>query len=576
MGNIISSIEIRNFRSFINLKLENISSFTALTGLNNAGKSNVLRALNLFFNGEVEPGSPLNFTRDFNLHAQKKKQRKEISIAIEFTLPNSFKIRKEINQALGDPLIEEGPGVYKVHIEKLWRKSETSSAGILSKIAVNKQDYSSLHLNVEKFLSLFKYRYIPHGANPLDFLSADSVGFLLEVYRRLKPEHGEVENFLKLLDSSAEELWKEVSLQLSNALGTSLLIKGRIPNNLTELIRLLPIEYEIQSDKGFAIATSLQGAGIQLYVALHLLYLLDSLEPGRSFGWRQAFIWGIEEPENSLHKTLESELAAFFKNKASTNVRFQAIASTHSEIFASYSQSIIVLRLESTNNSTEVDIYNHSQIREGLQAMSSLGIGAYIEPILANPASHIILVEGKTDSLLIKRALQCIGLSEKYQVISPEDANLAQSGGEGVIKKLLNDLWNHLAFRPAEVYILLDWDTKLLNKIKEVVKSLKKQRGGGENIKLAKLDENCADGRISRDFKGIELFLSHDFYEKKLFEKIENISRTTDDKIVLIETSLYGKQTKPQIQKIYSNEQLDCSDIKPLICAIKKFLQNTG
>jgi AAA15 family ATPase/GTPase len=51
---MISELSIRNFRS---IAAADISTnwITTLVGANDAGKSNVLRALNLFFNGETNP-----------------------------------------------------------------------------------------------------------------------------------------------------------------------------------------------------------------------------------------------------------------------------------------------------------------------------------------------------------------------------------------------------------------------------------------------------------------------------------------------------------------------------------------
>lgn len=50
----IRSIQIKRFRSILNLKLnlDSLEHITTICGANNAGKTNVLRAINLFFNPE--------------------------------------------------------------------------------------------------------------------------------------------------------------------------------------------------------------------------------------------------------------------------------------------------------------------------------------------------------------------------------------------------------------------------------------------------------------------------------------------------------------------------------------------
>ena len=72
---IINRIIIRDFRS-ISVLAQNITSgFLPIVGANNSGKSNILRALNLFFNNETEPGRPLNIYEDFHNPSRKKKRK---------------------------------------------------------------------------------------------------------------------------------------------------------------------------------------------------------------------------------------------------------------------------------------------------------------------------------------------------------------------------------------------------------------------------------------------------------------------------------------------------------------------
>lgn len=47
---MIEKIEIQYFRSIYRISFTNVSSINILTGKNDVGKSNVLKALNLFFN----------------------------------------------------------------------------------------------------------------------------------------------------------------------------------------------------------------------------------------------------------------------------------------------------------------------------------------------------------------------------------------------------------------------------------------------------------------------------------------------------------------------------------------------
>ena len=65
---IIQSIEITNFRSIVKLEKNfSVSDLNIVVGKNDIGKSNFLKALNLFFNGETDIGKPFSFTEYKNV-----------------------------------------------------------------------------------------------------------------------------------------------------------------------------------------------------------------------------------------------------------------------------------------------------------------------------------------------------------------------------------------------------------------------------------------------------------------------------------------------------------------------------
>ena len=88
---LIESIQIKNFRSIRNLKLQS-SNFNIFVGLNDAGKSNFLKALNLFFNEQTDYNKPFDFLTDFSyLFPKNSHNTKEIKITIKFAIPNGYK-----------------------------------------------------------------------------------------------------------------------------------------------------------------------------------------------------------------------------------------------------------------------------------------------------------------------------------------------------------------------------------------------------------------------------------------------------------------------------------------------------
>ena len=63
---IIKRIEINYFRSAYSASLKNCKAINIFTGGNDAGKSNILKALNLFFNNETELNIPFSFQDDLS------------------------------------------------------------------------------------------------------------------------------------------------------------------------------------------------------------------------------------------------------------------------------------------------------------------------------------------------------------------------------------------------------------------------------------------------------------------------------------------------------------------------------
>lgn len=67
---IIREIKIINFRSIrsLNRKLAP-THLNIFVGQNDQGKSNILRALNLFFHGDTDIGVPFRFEDDYSYYA---------------------------------------------------------------------------------------------------------------------------------------------------------------------------------------------------------------------------------------------------------------------------------------------------------------------------------------------------------------------------------------------------------------------------------------------------------------------------------------------------------------------------
>jgi hypothetical protein len=76
----------------------------------------------------------------------------------------------------------------------------------------------------------------------------------------------------------------------------------------------------------FEMGESEQGSGMQSLVMFETLHLIDRDYFPR-FGWKQAAIWAVEEPESSLNTVLEAHAGFFYEGSLPTG----AVGSRSSE-----------------------------------------------------------------------------------------------------------------------------------------------------------------------------------------------------------------------------------------------------
>ena len=136
---MITDISIKYFRSITSMNIS-VSDLNMLVGLNDVGKSNILKALNLFFMGETDYNEKYSFENDFSkLFPQKSKKAKEITIKITFNIPSNYK------------------GTGKYVWEKRWRREGL----VKDEITTIKGEEISPRSRIPNLLRKIVYRYVP-------------------------------------------------------------------------------------------------------------------------------------------------------------------------------------------------------------------------------------------------------------------------------------------------------------------------------------------------------------------------------------------------------------------------------
>lgn len=297
----IKQIQIKNFRSIVNstISADNINIFV---GLNDAGKSNVLKALNLFFNEETEPGVAFDFENDYSKFATVRKNKaKEISIIVTFSIPSNFRDNEDV--------------VWK----KVWRHDGLYSDNF-------KELSFSPYSKVPTLIKRVKYKYVPavKSNNYFKLLLSD-------LYISIAQEvNGELNEKAKEYSISLNSFTHRISEIVEENIG----IKSGLtmPSNQAEIFKKLI--FVTNDDSGNDIDLSFRGDGIK---AMHIPAILKyiSEHDNQASGMRTVpytHIWGYEEPENGVELRKCFELSSELYNYSYS---IQQFITTHSPGFYS-------------------------------------------------------------------------------------------------------------------------------------------------------------------------------------------------------------------------------------------------
>lgn len=420
---IIKSIRIKNFRSIRNELIE-AKNMNIFVGLNDAGKSNVLKALNLFFNGQTDYGVMFDFQKDFSYYFPVTSHgTKEIVIEIKFIIPDSYK--------------EKGIFTWK----KVWRINDYTDELITNEKGERPSDRS----RVPGTLKRIRYRYVPAVKSKEYYKSLLSDLYFTVSAVLDSPLEASVNNFSRVL--------QEYTVQISNQVSERIHISSKlsIPENLSELFKTLEFETQNNNMDGL-VALDKRGDGIQArHIPIILKYIADEDQKTRNQGsMKVATIWGFEEPENGVELSKAFEMANDFEDFSQD---IQMFITTHSPAFYMKNndeavQVIYVSQGEKTEGSKMKYDYTSANVGQ------FMGLMPIVAPYIAEQEEKItkskklieenifidiptIMVEGKTDKQYLELAIKLY--SEKlFEKIKEGKLRIFSKEGAGGCKKLID------------------------------------------------------------------------------------------------------------------------------------------
>ena len=313
----ITKIEIHNFRSARNLVISP-QRLAVLVGRNDSGKSNVLRALNLFFNNQTGSGDNLRFDVDHNIFNQPNRRAKEISVKLDIELPPTY------HATNGDFVVWEkrwrasGP-VGPVQGEYRGQRRVKSARGksLIEEVEIPKKS------NVHTLLRNIHFIYVPAIKDPEYFskLRASIYDVIAEVADQTFRESSR--DFEQSISDQLYDLTTEIT--------TSLGLQSRLalPRDMSHIFESLDFLSEGQN-----ISLDVRGDGIKArHIPLILKFMADKRRSLQGKGAPpHLFIWGYEEPENNLELASCMELADQFWDFVNDGIS-QVFLTTHSPVF---------------------------------------------------------------------------------------------------------------------------------------------------------------------------------------------------------------------------------------------------
>lgn len=503
---VLAYVRVENFRSIRSITLSDLGDYLPIVGLNSSGKSNVLRALNLFFTGNVdEAGDPLDFQTDYSSHAPSGK-KKEVAVTVGIRLGETFKVPRQKD-------FEQQHGITDViYIRRQWN---------LALDNVSSQDTFRFGANVNAldvaapdevgavlaYIRAVRFVYIPNHARPADLIRQELAPLQATLVQRLRStavyRNMAVNDLLLELGTIGDRMFGGVAERLGKGLaGTT--ISANLPADFADLVFDVGVN---AITGGVARSPEFEGSGAQSFMLLHILDLADRTRRGGGFGWVQASVWAIEEPESFLHAGLRAQFSIDLASYASQERR-QVFVTTHQDEFMRVAEDVWTAR--KTDSGTTVA---RAAAREAIAEATQREITTFRHPLFTSTDLPMVIVEGKFDAVHLRAALQSLDLRPRWRLVAPQAAFGQEVGGDSIYG-FLNFNRAVIASRPVSspVIVLRDWEATDVSKYAKALAVHPYSRA-------LVCDATLANPELSEDFVGIERYLETELISSHVPDK---------------------------------------------------------
>jgi len=430
---ILETVKIKNFRGYQTETIIPISNLTAFIGKNDAGKSTILEALEIFFNNSlvfcekddlnitadnnkieitcvfskfpdvliIDAANPTTLQAEYLLNGETKLEIKKVFAA------TAAKPKEKVFIVCNHPTVENGNDLltlkkaelkrravalnipienYNGNVNSTIRQAIRDSFGNLelqeTELLVDKEDTKKVYDTLKTYLPLYALFQSDRQSKDDDKEVTDPMK--IAVQQALSELTAELEHIkeqvrIKAIDTANRTLakLKEMSPDLANEL---------IPEFKTEPKFDSQFKLKIKSEEGIPI--NKRGSGIRRLILLN--FFRAEAERLRAQNQGNQIIFAFEEPETSQHPDHQEILIQAFMELSNTG-NSQIILTTHTPALGGLLPLDSLRFIQKTGNDRTIEEGTEDVFEK---IADTLGILA--DPISKN-ANAILLLEGKSD-----------------------------------------------------------------------------------------------------------------------------------------------------------------------------------
>ena len=499
----LEKVIIENFRGYkerTEFVIED--TLTGLIGKNDAGKSTVLEALEIFFNNEqvkIESNDKNVFSREADIRISCIFSSLPETLVIDSTSQTTLSSEFLLN---GDDLLEiekvfdssnkkpsetvfivanypNNDGLSDLHLVKqtelkkriktrsidessiddmrsnvdlrkaLWKSEPLDFS--LTKIPVNKEDAKAIWESLEKYLPIFALFKSDRGSNDQDSEVQDPMK--LAVTQALAEVQGELEQIKQKVRDKAIDVAQRTIEKLSEM--DSRLAEDLIPDFTKEPDWKGLFKLSLASEQG--IPLNKRGSGVRRLILLN--FFRAAAEKKSNNELTQHIIYAVEEPETAQHPSNQEMLVKALLSLADKPT-CQVLLTTHVPALASLLPLSSIRFIDKDTESQKITVFQGCE--ETYQKVI-ISLGILPDKHLAT-ASAVVMVEGYSDVIFLNHLTQALK-NAGYIEWDLKDKNIALiiSGGCDNLKHWVNLGIIKQLNRPWAVFLDSDNDGTINN-----------------------------------------------------------------------------------------------------------------